>query len=196
MSGTHCSGKSTLIDAFLRARPGYAHEPEPHEWLEAHGEPFADEPDAAAFHRQLEVSVERLAGYPRGSRVVFERSPLDFLAYLLALEDLGRAGRDCELTATAIELVAAGLQHLELLVILPLDESTAGVAPAAEDLELRSAMNDRLMEIIATDPYSLFDREGPRILEVRGTPAQRVAVLQRAVALADKSASHGPATCA
>ncbi|HEX7830976.1 MAG TPA: hypothetical protein VF787_15075, partial [Thermoanaerobaculia bacterium] len=59
ISGTHGSGKSTLIDDFLHAHRDYAHEPEPYEWLD---EPA--EPDAESFYRQLELSVERLRRYP------------------------------------------------------------------------------------------------------------------------------------
>ncbi|HEX2061204.1 MAG TPA: hypothetical protein VHK90_10720, partial [Thermoanaerobaculia bacterium] len=98
ISGTHCSGKSTLIEDFLAAHPGYLHEPEPYEWLD---DALAAEPSADDFYRQLEISVDRLRGHPRGANVIAERSPVDFLAYLLALVDCGRGGRDCEQLASA-----------------------------------------------------------------------------------------------
>ena len=34
ISGTHCCGKSTLIDEFLSAHPDFAHEPEPYTVLQ------------------------------------------------------------------------------------------------------------------------------------------------------------------
>jgi hypothetical protein len=182
ISGTHCSGKSTLVEQFLRLHRDYAHEPEPFEWLEQYGEEVAEEPDAESFFRQLEISVERLSGYAHGAHMIAERSPLDFLAYLQALDDLSRAGRDCELMASAVELAAAGMSRLDLLVILPLNDVDGIVAPEAEDLELREVMDDRLLDLIATDPYALFTRGTPRIVEIRGTSRQRLLALEQAVA--------------
>lgn len=173
--GTHCSGKSTLIDDFLRAHRDYVHEPEPYEWLEQYGEELAEEPDVEAFYRQLEISVDRLSQYSKGARVIAERSPVDFIAYMLALNDLGRAGRDCELNASAIELAAAGIEHLDLLIVLPLNDVDC------EDLELRDAMNERLVEIVTADPYAFFARGVPRVVEIHGTPRQRLLALERDV---------------
>ncbi|HEY0141301.1 MAG TPA: AAA family ATPase [Thermoanaerobaculia bacterium] len=182
ISGTHCSGKSTLVEDFLAAHGAYVHEPEPYEWLEeVYGEVVAEEPTAEDFHRQLELSVERLQGYPRGAQVVAERSPIDFLAYLLALTDLGRAGRDCEMIASAAELAATGMAHVDLLVVLPLNERDGIVAPEAEDLALREAMNERLLDLIAADEYALFGSGSPRVIEIHGTQDQRLRALEQAV---------------
>jgi hypothetical protein len=64
ISGTHCSGKSTLIDEFLLAHPEFTHEPEAYEALqEDHGETFSAEPNAEDFYRQLEYNVGRLRQY-------------------------------------------------------------------------------------------------------------------------------------
>jgi len=179
--GTHCSGKTTLIEDFLNVHRDYVNEPEPYEWLAEYGEELAEQPDVESFYRQLEISIDRLAQYGKGTRLIAERSPVDFLAYMLALDDLGRAGRDCSLIATAAELAAAGLDHVDVLVVLPLNDMDRIVAPESEDLELRDAMNDRLVEIFTTDPYSLFARGTPRILEIHGPPRQRLLALERAL---------------
>jgi hypothetical protein len=171
VSGTHCSGKSTLIEDFLAAHPDYVHEPEPYEWLDD----ASEEPTAEDFLRQLELSVERLRHYERGARVIAERSPVDFLAYLLALEDLGRTARDCELLSSAGELAAAGIAHLDLLVVLPLDDEID--VPESEDPALREAMNERLLDLITADPYSLFANGLPRVLEIQGSRAERLRAL-------------------
>lgn len=178
VSGTHCSGKTTLVESFAAAHPDYVHEPEPYEWLED-GEAFAAEPDAGDFFRQLEVCVDHLTGYGRGSRVIAERSPLDFLAYLLACADLGRGGSTASLTEAAVELAATGMQHLDVVVILPLDGSIP--APESEDPELREAMNDRLLELITADEYDLLSNGRVRVVELHGAPQARLALLERAL---------------
>lgn len=180
VSGTHCSGKSTLVEDFAAAHRDYVHEPEPYEWLaDLYGEDFSESPDANDFHRQLELCVERLSGYARGARVIAERSPLDFLAYMLALGDLGRGGRSSRLVASAIELAARGMEHVDLLVVLPLVEADGIVAPESEDLDLREAMNDRLLEIVSADEHQLLGNV--RAIEVHGARRARLAALERAM---------------
>ena len=172
VSGTHCSGKSTLIEDFLAAHGNYHHEPEPYEWLDD----MAEEPSAHDFYRQLEVCVDRLRNYGRGENVIAERSPVDFLAYLTAITDLGRSARDCQLMDSAAELAAEGMANIDLLVILPLNDRDGIAAPESEDLELRSAMNDCLLDLITTDPYSLFN--SVRIVEIHGARHERMRVLE------------------
>jgi hypothetical protein len=183
IAGTHCSGKSTLVHDFLAVHRDYVHEPEPYEWLEdVYGEAAAEEPTAEDFYRQLELCVERLRGYGRGANMIAERSPLDFLAYITALHDLGRSGRDCALTASAAELAAEGMAQLDLLAVLPLNARDGIIAPESEDLELRDAMNDRLLDLIATDEYALLAGGRPRVIEVQGSPQQRLRMLTAASA--------------
>jgi len=166
VSGTHCSGKTTLVEDFVSANPEYIHEPEPYEWL-SELRPFADDPDAHDFYRQLEFSVERLSVYGADANVIAERSPLDFLAYLLALDA-------SDLIAPATELVDRGLEHVDLLVILPLNDVDGIPAPESENLELREAMNEHLPDLIARIDH-------PRVIEIHGTRTARVAMLNHAV---------------
>jgi AAA domain-containing protein len=180
VSGTHCSGKSTLVEDFAAGHRDYVHEPEPYEWLEElHGESFAEEPGVDDFQRQLELSVERLSAYGRGARVIAERSPIDFVAYMLALRDLRRGGRASGRVEAVVELAARGMEHVDLLVVLPLNETDGIVASESEESELREAMNDRLLEIVATDEFGLLG--GLRVIEVQGTRRARLAALERAI---------------
>ncbi len=159
VSGTHCTGKSTLIEDFLARHPDYAHEPEPYDWLDqASAEPSADD-----FFRQLEISAERLSAYPPGSCVIAERSPLDFVAYIRALSET-------RLAARALELAQSGLEQLDLVVVLPLNEIDA---PADEDLPLREAMHEHLLELVAELDVN--------VVELSGTPAKRLAALEQRI---------------
>ena len=182
VSGTHCSGKSTLIEDFLAAHADFVHEPEPYEWLvDFYGESMSAEPEAYDFYRQLEISTERLCGYPPGSRMIAERSPIDFLAYLRAWTDLRRSGDASDLMETSLELVRAGMQHVDLLVVLPLDDSDRIVVPEDEDLELRSAMDDQLLELIHSDELAPLIPGHLRIVEARGARDTRLAAIERAI---------------
>lgn len=178
VSGTHCSGKSTLVADFIRANATFVHEPEPYEWLsEVYGEAFADRPTVDDFYRQLEVSVDRLRSYPSYADVIAERSPIDFVAYILAISDLGRDDSALGVLDHAIALARRGAELLDRIAFLPLSGRDGIVAPESEDLELREATNARLMELFAGDEFNILG-ERVQVVEIRGTPAERLRALQ------------------
>ena len=184
ISGTHCSGKSTLIDVFLVAHPDYRYEPEPYEALQDRGEVFAAEPDADDFYRQLEYSIERLQVCRPGDRVIFERSPLDFVAYLLALDDLNRYTANRLLSKRSIEKVRESIPLLDVVVFLPIDESGI-VVPDEEDAELRTAVAKRLEQILIDDDLDLFSNKRPVVIELSGATAARLRLLESALSRVD-----------
>jgi len=179
ISATHSCGKSTLIDAFLACHGDYAHEPEPYEALQdLYGEAFAAEPSADDFFRQLEYQVGRLCEYRAGDRVIFERSPADFLAYLLGLRDLERDTADVRLIEPSIELARNSVGLLDLIVFLRPDNGRAN----AEDPELRQAVDTRLEGILLDDNFGIFAASRISVLEALGTTPQRLRTLEGAMA--------------
>jgi len=180
VSGTHCSGKSTLIEAFLSTHPDFAHEPEPYEvMVEEYGEDFAAEPSADDFFRQLEFNVERLRQYQPDARVIFDRSPVDFLAYMLALQDLRRTGGNPQLSQQARNVVVGAMPFLEAIVLLPLNDADGIEAPDGDDPELRGAADTRLATIF--DELELDRHGGPIVLEATGNIARRLRILSELI---------------
>lgn len=163
VSGTHGSGKSTLTADFVARRPEYL----------ALGDPFDElDPDdpasAASFAAQLRVTASRVRETAGESAVISERGPLDFVAYLTALEQLGRS--DGELIARATALADASLTDVDLVVLLPLDDRHPIRVPVDEDPALREAMDTALLDLAD-------EREaaGPaRFLTLGGDPATRL----------------------
>jgi len=181
VSGTHCCGKSTLIDAFLLNHPDFSHEPEPYIVLqEEYGEDFAAEPSLDDFHRQLEFNVQRLRCYHFGERVIYERSPVDFLAYMMAINDLQRDATNTRIIEDSLDVVIEAIQLLEVIVFLPLDVDDDVVfgTPDSEDLELRRAVDSRLANILNGDDLDLFSASGPKVLEAHGSTTQRLQTLE------------------
>ena len=181
VSGTHCCGKSTLIDAFLLNHPDFSHEPEPYIVLqEEYGEDFAAEPSLDDFHRQLEFNVQRLRCYHFGERVIYERSPVDFLAYLMAINDLQRDATNTRIIEDSLDVVIEAIQLLEVIVFLPLDVDDDVIfgTPDSEDLELRRAVDSRLANILNGDDLDLFSASGPKVLEAHGSTTQRLQTLE------------------
>jgi hypothetical protein len=125
VSGTHGIGKSTLIDEFLRAHPEFVHEPEPYTVLvEDYGEEFSAEPCFEDFRRQLEFNIDRLRKHASGEKVIYERCPIDFIAYMDVL--------DPNNTAPPLEPLS---KYLDLIVYLPIeaDDVSDGEYPNCEE---------------------------------------------------------------
>lgn len=172
VSGTHASGKSTLVADFAAAHPRYETLPDPFELLDEHD----DQPGPSMLLRQLRVSADRLehAGSPD---IIAERSPLDFLAYLLALDELERATASDDVLERAREIAASALRHVDLLVILPLNARDRVWIGADEDPDLREATDAALLDLI-DDPDLIAGTT--HVLEITGDRATRLAALEAA----------------
>jgi uridine kinase len=86
ISGTHCMGKTTLIQDFLKIHPEYTHEVEPYYQLqEKHGIEFFQDPTLEDFLEQLDYIIERLHLHAGQANVIFDRCPIDFMAYSMHL---------------------------------------------------------------------------------------------------------------
>ena len=119
VSGTHASGKSTLIADFCATHPEFARLPDPFELLDD----FQDQPDVSSFLAQLAISAQRLEEIEPDTDVIAERGPLDFLAYLISWESLGGARLSREVLHQALALSNAAMQNVDLLVLLPLNSA-------------------------------------------------------------------------
>jgi GTPase SAR1 family protein len=161
VTGTHGVGKSTLIEEFLRRHPEFEHEPEPYEvMVEDYGEEFSAEPCVEDFLRQLEFNLERLGRHASDENVIYERCPLDFLAYINAL--------DSSLSGALMERVLEAMRQLDLIVYLPLDDSSDAEFP-----KLRRAMDHQLSETITSINI--------QVVEATGSTAQRLRAIELAL---------------
>ena len=161
VSGTHGVGKSTLIDEFLRLHPEFEHEPEPYEVLvEEYGEEFSEEPCVEDFLRQLEFNLERLGQHASNENVIYERCPLDFLAYLSALE--------ANVREAMMKRISGAMQQLDLIVYLPLEHEGGGEYP-----KLRRAMDRQLSEILTSTNVP--------VVEATGSTPQRLNAIENAL---------------
>ena len=164
VSGTHGVGKSTLIDEFLRTHQEFTHEPEPYTvMVEDFGEEFSDEPNVEDFRRQLEFNIERLRQHAPGEKVIYERCPIDFLAYIDALES--------GTVEALLEAVAQAMQNLDLIVYLPLDKDQT---LESEYPKLQKAVDRRLSKLLLDDELGII--KAP-VVEASGSTAQRLSVV-------------------
>ena len=168
-AGTHRTGKTTLLEAVHARLSAYDHVDEPYRWLEDEGHEFSDPPSTEDYERQLRRSIDLIAG--SGARTLFDRCPLDLVAYLQATDD------DFAI-ADWLDDIRAGMAMLDLVVLVTIETPDRIGVPSHEDRRLRRRVDARLQTLLLDDPHGL-DAE---VLEVSGALDGRVAQVMRALA--------------
>ena len=173
ISGTHGTGKTTLTEVLCARLPGHVAADEPYYVLEEEGYEFGFPPSLEDYRALLARSVRILNSPPLLPAVIFDRTPLDYLAYLAA------TGADPSEEASIAALQSA-FGSLDLLIITPITPETEQVLPAAEMPRLRAQMNDALLELVHDDPLNAWG-DIP-VLELSGPLDRRLNAVLAALA--------------
>jgi hypothetical protein len=180
VSGSHGTGKSTLIAAFVDLRPEYRYEPEAYETV-ADDIPLtsSEGPTPEGLRSLLDYTIAALNSQAANVSVVFERSPIDYLAYATACRDAWSGPTTREFLAAAVPAVRTSLRHLDLIALLPVSDE--GIRPRPdEDPRFRKRVDERLRRALIDDDFDLFDdRDLPRVVELSHLPARQIAELMR-----------------
>jgi len=179
VSGSHGTGKSTLIAAFVDLRPEFRYEPEAYEALADDIALTASEgPSPEGLQSLLDYTIAAISGHGPEASVVFERSPVDYLAYAAASRDAWTAPVAREFLAAAVPAVRSSLRHLDLIALLPVSHAI-GARPE-EGERFRKRVDDWLRRALIDDDFDLFDeRDLPRVVELSPLPARQIAELMR-----------------
>ncbi len=158
-SGAHRTGKTTLVDAIAKLVPSYEVFDEPYRRLEESGHEFSDPPSVEDYEQQLRTSVELIAAAPADA--LLDRCPLDFVAYLQAIDD------DFDIDDW-LDDIRGAIARLDLVVVVPIEAPDRIAVPAHEDRRLRRRVDRRLLRLALDDPFG-FEAE---TLGVAGGPAE------------------------
>lgn len=158
--GSHATGKSMLLAELARRNADLASVEEPYYHLLSAGHAFSDSPTIADFETLFDASVASFAAH--AASVIFDRSPADYLAYLVALQP-----RTALIDRVAA--AAAALQTLDLIVYVPIEQPDRIANPEFPRLRRRVSAILREMVVDQTWGWTIPS------LEVRGTPGQRAA---------------------
>jgi AAA domain len=171
ISGTHGTGKTTLAEALCAHLPGHITADEPYYLLEEEGYEFGFPPTPDDYRALLARSLQSL-NRPSPAGVVFDRTPLDYLAYLVA------TGVNAEREADA-PAIRSALARLDLLVLTVITPETERTVPAPEMPELRARMNDALLDLVYANPLDAWG-EVP-VLELDGPLDNRLTAVLAAL---------------
>jgi hypothetical protein len=183
VSGSHSTGKSTLIAAFLDHRPDYTAEPEAYEIL-ADDIDFAsaDTPTPDGLYALLQYTVAAVEAHPAGAKVVFERSPVDYLAYAAASRRAWDADALADFLRKAVPVARASLRNLDLIVLLPVSRRGPIQGRADEDDGFRRRVDRCLRRSLVDDDYDLFGGTPTRVTELPADPDLQLAGMVRLTA--------------
>lgn len=167
VSGTHVTGKSTLVEALGARLPDHTMVPEPYELLADRGYEFEYPPSVEDFVAQLRQSIVVLRR--TAPNLILDRCPLDFLGYIFASAGAGRF--DVEPWR---EPIRAAMARLDLVVAIHVDPEHDPVMHI-EDSAFRFAVDGLLRDIVDGDSFDLC--EGVEILAVDGPWDRRAATV-------------------
>ncbi|SDH77755.1 AAA domain-containing protein [Chryseobacterium taeanense] len=155
-TGSHRVGKTTLAEEIAESLPDYEFINEPYLQLEEEGYLFSEIPTLEDYIEQFNFSVEQLQN--SDDNTIFDRCPLDLLAYVYAV---GKKKNISDL----YEEMAAAIAEIDLLVFVPIEKFDLIVCQGSDLPNLRQEVNDILEDWIGD-----FSNE---VLEVSGTLENR-----------------------
>ncbi|GHB17744.1 hypothetical protein GCM10007094_01700 [Pseudovibrio japonicus] len=177
VTGTHGSGKTTLLEDFVDQHQNYQAIQEPYWDLAEQGIALAGEPSIESFTDQLNHSLQTLLASRSEKHTIFDRCPLDFIAYLEVLSEQG--GEDWEPSGQLLAKIEKALTTLDLIVFLPISSPDEITTPI-EYPKLRHQTDTRLKQILRNDTLGLLDSL-PEVLELTGLRNARWTALSKRV---------------
>ena len=180
VSGTHAIGKSTLAEDFLEKHTEFILEPEPYCVLqEQFGIDFAEEPTQESFVTQLEYSLKRTSAYEKKDNVIFDRCPIDYIAYLMYVSKRDLSNTSLDYLRDLMMQVAKSLERLELIVFLPIvNQHKIMLGSDDDDERFRFEVDGYFKQIYREDAHGLFSGQQPAVIELWGDRKSRLARLE------------------
>jgi deoxyadenosine/deoxycytidine kinase len=186
VAGTHRNGKTTLVEAVGNVLRDFAMEAEPYEQLLETGDDFIDDQDPEVFVRQLEFQVARMSNAALGQNVIYDRSPLDFVAYVMALDEL-QLGRRTAVEPVILELAASAMSCLDLIAYVPLRPEKRPHLRTS----FRRLVDAQLADLLRNDSLGLMQHGAPAVIELVGSTGRRLEGLLAAVCQDREKHRHG-----
>jgi deoxyadenosine/deoxycytidine kinase len=179
ISGTHFIGKSTLIAEFIKKYPQYKTVLEPYYQLQDEKSvEFALEPSLDSLIEQLDKSIEQLNESTSEKNIIFDRCPVDFLAYALyALEHDEVDIRESEI-AERLSEVKDALDTLDVIIFLPISLDN-NIEYTEENPLYRKAIDKWFKKLYRDEILDIFPRYNhPKIIELSGDRNARLKKLE------------------
>lgn len=198
VSGAACQGKSTLIQDFLKNWPVYKRSKESYrDLLTKENLKINKEVNQEGQWKILNSLIDDLQSTAKTDKIIFDRCPLDNLAYSMWSFDKQATDIDKEFIDKCIPLVAESMKHLDIIFFIPITKFSPVNIEKKETRETDKEYIkevDNIFKAIQRSYYTgkspFFPKDdSPAIIEVFGTPEERIKMIE--LYLNSDGALHG-----
>lgn len=190
ISGSHSLGKSTVVNDWVACHGDYIREEEPYRVLGLKGPYeilFREASTRLQNGIQLYYSISRIHRYASpDQRVIFDRAPVDYLAYSQYTANQGLTDIDDAFVRSMVPAVREALDHLDILAFVPHSDvwpvamEDDGIRPV--DHSYRAEVDALFKQIYREGLFDVFPPlRAPMLIELVGSPDLRLQQLSKAV---------------
>ena len=136
-SGTANTGKTTLIKNFLAVWSQYTTPEKTYrDFIKEKNLPHSSSTTTETQWEILNLMIDQLQSYDKKSKVVFDRCPLDNLAYTMWAHEKGIEGFDKEYVDKCITLTKESMRHIDIIFLLNYDDTIKIVDDGLRDVDV------------------------------------------------------------
>jgi len=192
VSGSHSLGKSTVVNDWVARHPHFRREEEPYRALGLHGPYeilFRNASTRLQNGIQLYYNISRVHRYADSSSdVIFDRSPVDYIAYSQYTADQRSTDIDDAFVESMVPVARESLDHLDILAFVPKSEDWPvemeedGIRPV--DHAYRNEVDAIFKQIYREGRFGVMPPSkgpGPLLIELMGPRQDRLGQLQSAI---------------
>ena len=192
ISGSHSLGKSTVVNDWVARHSHFKREEEPYRALGLHGPYeilFRDASTRLQNGIQLYYNISRVHRYAdSSSEVIFDRSPVDYIAYSQYTADQRSTDIDDTFVESMVPVARESLDHLDILAFVPKSEDWPvemeedGIRPV--DHAYRNEVDAIFKQIYREGRFGVMPPSkdpGPLLIELIGPRQERLDQLQSAI---------------
>ncbi len=179
ISGSHSLGKSTFVKDFLNTHLDYAFEEEPYRAImDQHDIKFAEDQTQHHIMLQLNHCIEHISQYSLGSKVICDRCPADYIPYASYSVSYGQQDIDDNFIKSLYPLVKNSLQHLDLIVFIPISEEHPidleddGYRPT--HARYREWVDAAFKKLYRENLTSIISENATKVIEIVGNRQERL----------------------
>lgn len=179
VSGTHFIGKSTLIEDFIKIHSDYKYEIEPYYKLQDEKSmELSLEPSLDSLLEQLDYSVGQINKLSNERNVIFDRCPVDFIAYAMCVTDQDSIDINDSEVSERFPEVKEALNNLDLIVFLPITKENF-IEYTEENPAYRKKADKYFKKLYRDEICDIFPKYGhPKIIEIWGDRLTRIKKLE------------------
>jgi len=141
VTGAHRTGKTSLVEILHEALPDYVCKSEAYYELEETGYVFSEIPVLDDYILQLEYSINQVN--VAGDDVIFDRCPIDMLAYIRAVTELENID-----IKSMYQQVQKAMTEIDLLIFVAIEDPDTIGCQESDLPELRQQVNEILRDWI------------------------------------------------